>query len=161
MLEREQLYRVWSRLRSRCNNPKVRSYKNYGGRGITVCKRWDDFNTFLSDMGPRPAGYSIDRIDNNGNYEPSNCRWATMRDQNNNRRDNRVVEFRGEKMTLRRAVELSGFKAGHKTIESRLKRGWGLEEALTQPLLPAGERKRFGRARKAAPSSLSGDERNG
>ena len=154
--ERGQLYKVWSHLRDRCNDPKTRNYKNYGGRGIKVCERWNSFEAFLSDMGPRPAGHSIDRIDNNGNYEPSNCRWATMRDQNNNRRDNRMVEFRGERMTLRRAVQLSGINLCHKTIEGRLRHGWSLEEALTQPSIPAGERKRFGLERKASVASPAG-----
>lgn len=80
-------YRSWKSMRTRCNNPNEKSYKDYGGRGITVCKRWDSFVNFYTDMGERPEGdFSLDRIDNNGNYEPSNCRWATREQQNRNHR---------------------------------------------------------------------------
>ncbi len=76
---------IWQGIRSRCNNPNVRSYKNYGGRGISVCNRWDSFENFLEDMGERPSGMQIDRIDNNGNYEPANCRWVTNYENQQNK----------------------------------------------------------------------------
>ncbi len=86
-------YTIWNAMRQRCENPKQKAYKNYGGRGIEVCKRWLKFENFYADMGPRPSRkYSIDRIYNDGNYEPGNCRWATASDQQRNKRPRRKKE---------------------------------------------------------------------
>lgn len=85
-------YKSWQSMKQRCKNKKHIYFHNYGGRGIKVCTQWDrSFESFLSDMGERPAGTSIDRVDNNGNYELSNCRWATPTQQQHNRRDNRCA----------------------------------------------------------------------
>jgi hypothetical protein len=79
-------YNSWYNMKTRCNNPNHDSYPNYGGRGITYCKRWESYKNFLEDMGPRPPGTTIDRIDPDGNYEPGNCRWSTPKEQIFNRR---------------------------------------------------------------------------
>lgn len=91
-------YAIWSSMKARCSNPRHKQYKDYGGRGITVCPEWaDSFERFLADMGARPdQNSSIDRIDNNLGYSPSNCRWATSKQQNNNNRGNRMLTIQGE-----------------------------------------------------------------
>jgi hypothetical protein len=117
-------------MKRRCRNYGDASYVNYGGRGILVCDRWaDDFEAFLADMGHRPSPeHSLDRINNDGNYEPGNCRWATQKDQSNNQRRNRMVEFRGRRMTLQQACEEAGIP--HRRVRRRLGEGWNIQSAL-------------------------------
>lgn len=133
-MSRTNVHAVWRMMRDRCSNPNNAAYKNYGGRGIRVCERWDSFENFLNDMGSRPDGYSIDRIDNDGNYEPSNCRWATTKQQLNNQRRNRVIELNGERKTIAQWADSLGID--WYTLRSRLDRyGWTIERALTTPKL--------------------------
>src|SRR6185312_10608693 len=99
---------TWRRMLLRCNNPKSTGYQHYGGRGIRVCDRWMDFQTFLADMGEPPQGMSIDRINNDGNYEPSNCRWATRQEQNSNTSRNVYVTVDGRRATLADLARLVG-----------------------------------------------------
>ena len=123
-------YRSWVQMRSRCRNPKHHAWALYGGRGITVCERWDDFATFLTDMGPRPSTkHSLDRIDVNGNYEPGNCRWATATEQGNNRRDNRYLTHNGQIKTIALWADELGLCV--QMIHGRLKRGWSESDALS------------------------------
>jgi hypothetical protein len=91
---------LWNNMRQRCENPNSTTYYAYGARGITVCERWRSFDNFYADMGPRPGGMSLDRIDNGGPYSPENCRWASAKDQCSNTRKNRFVLFNGNKITL-------------------------------------------------------------
>lgn len=97
-LRQTKEYRVWAGIIQRCNNPNCNRYKDYGGRGITVCDRWLKFENFIADMGMKPSPkHTMDRIDNDGNYEPINCRWATDEEQRRNRRDNRWIEYNGQR----------------------------------------------------------------
>lgn len=131
-LDRE--YRIWHTMKQRCLNPKNVGYHRYGGRGITVCDSWAaNYSSFIRDMGPAPSEkHSIERIDNNGNYEPGNCRWATAKEQCRNKSDNRYVIIDGNTMTLIRACEI--FQINYETARHRLLRGWDIKKTfLTAP----------------------------
>lgn len=134
-LSNTPIYRVYRTMLSRCYNPNVERYPIYGARGIRVCDRWrgdGGFENFMSDMGPRPDGYSIERRNSDGAYEPSNCRWANAKEQANNTARNRRIEWQGRNQTLAQWSEEIGIKAI--TIHMRIKAGWTVEKALTMPL---------------------------
>lgn len=128
-------FRSWSSMLSRCSNPNATGYERYGGRGIKVCDRWRaGFENFLADMGTKPDGMSLDRINVNGNYEPSNCRWATRLEQANNRRDSVRAVVGGEEMTLTYAMAAAGSLASRSQVYRRISvYGWDSERAVTQP----------------------------
>ena len=117
-------------MRTRCLNPRARQYPEYGGRGITVCERWNDFSAFLADMGARPAGMTIDRRDNSKGYEPGNCRWATMKTQENNKRSNVLIEHDDHRLTVAEWADRTGI--GYQTLRKRIEAGWSPARALTQ-----------------------------
>lgn len=128
-------YVVWNAMRARCTNPKNPTFPRYGGRGIKVCAKWrEDFVAFLNDMGKRPSPqHSIERNNNDGNYEPGNCRWATPTEQSNNRRSNLILTFKGEQRTAAEWSRIMGISQS--TIHARLHElGWTTERALTQPV---------------------------
>jgi lambda repressor-like predicted transcriptional regulator len=117
---------------TRCTREIGERWQDYGARGITVCERWQTFDAFVVDMGNRPDGLSLDRIDNNKGYEPGNCRWATKKEQARNSRKNRLVPFQDQVMTLSEVCERTGLP--YDTLRSRLDRGWPVERAITAPL---------------------------
>ena len=123
-----QTYHTWENMIQRCTNLNVRLYQNYGGRGIEVCGRWLKFENFLEDMGERPYGTTIDRIDNDGNYEPANCRWSTYFTQRRNRNDIRWITINNKTMCLKDWCKIR--KLIYKTILKRLKLGWSISKAL-------------------------------
>ena len=131
-MSRSRTYRQWAAMLQRCHNKKNSNYPYYGGRGITVCASWSDFTVFLSDMGECPDGLSIDRIDNQRGYEPGNCRWVTPRVQGNNRRDNIHATFNGQTLTMAEWARVAGLRK--ETFLNRIKRGWDIERALTEPV---------------------------
>jgi len=132
---RSKEFRIWSRMKGRCESPAYHHFKDYGGRGITVCERWQRFQNFLDDMGRCPPKMSIERKDVNGNYEPSNCKWATAIEQANNRRNSLILTFNGKTQTVSQWSRELGFIAG--TIGRRLARGWAAGKALSTPLKPS------------------------
>ena len=126
-------YKSWESMLERCRNPNHKFYSRYGGRGISVCERWYEFEEFYKDMGPRPRGRSLHRINDDGDYEPENCCWATQTVQNRNRGDyNHVIVYNGKAKCLSEWSEITGIN--RVTIRNRIRRGWSIEEALTRPV---------------------------
>ena len=129
---RSRWYNIWKQIVKRCTDPKDPAWDRYGGRGITVCDRWRDPASFLSDMGEPPPGLSIDRINNNAGYSPENCRWASQRQQCRNKRNNIRVERNGQTMCLTEAAELAGLPP--RAVLDRVRLGWSFDRALSTPL---------------------------
>lgn len=125
-------------MKDRCLNPKHKAFSDYGGRGITICDRWMVFENFLADMGERPDGMEIDRIDNDGNYEPGNCRWVTSAENKRNTRRNVWITHDGRTMCLEDWSTETGLPK--ETLRSRILRGWDAEKALTTPPGAANKR---------------------
>jgi hypothetical protein len=123
-------YRTWSCMKSRCYNDQDKKWDRYGGRGIKIQHDWiDSFEAFYRDMGPKPRGMTIDRINTNGDYTKDNCRWATQKTQQNNRTNNKILVVNGEAMTMQLASEKYGISSDK--VQQRLKRGWTEMQALS------------------------------
>jgi hypothetical protein len=139
-LSRTPQYRVWSAMLSRCYCETSSLYKWYGARGIKVCERWQNsYENFLADMGNRPTGGELERIDNDGNYEPTNCRWATRRQQSQNTRRNYTITYCGQTYCLSEWARRLGINP--KTLHNRIySRGWDDVRALTTPVKPTPAR---------------------
>jgi hypothetical protein len=127
-------YSAWAAMLQRCRNPKNPRYSQYGGRGISVCEEWLQFEPFLTDLGEPPEGHSLDRIDNDGNYEPSNVRWSDRISQQNNRRCNHLLTYDGITDTVTGWSRRAGLTAH--VIRKRLRLGWSVEDTLTKPVTP-------------------------
>jgi hypothetical protein len=123
-------YRIWLAMKNRCGNAKTSNFNNYGGRGISVCKEWLVYENFVADMGLCNEGLSIERNDVNGNYEPSNCKWASRDEQANNTRSNVFIKHDGKRMTRTQWEKELGL--GKTTIRARMRLGWSIEDALTR-----------------------------
>ena len=151
-LSDKRIYYIYYAIKDRCYNPKTKCYKRYGGRGITMCDEWkNDFKTFYvwavangykEEILPNGRNkWTIDRIDTNGNYEPSNCRWITIKEQSRNTRKNKLIEFNGEKHTLSEWTEILNLP--YSRIYKRLSDGWSVERAFTTPVIEKHINKKY------------------
>lgn len=129
--EEKAIYHVWRSMRKRCVNPKAKNFRYYGARGITICERWEKFENFLSDMGDRPKGTSLERIDNDGGYCPANCKWATTEEQNRNKSNKRLITLDG--LTLNVSDWGRRINGNPSLVFGRLKNGWDERRAVTVP----------------------------
>lgn len=125
-------YRTWDAMRRRCNDPKHPQYPDYGGRGIKVCQEWGKFENFIAAMGAAPKGMSIDRINNDGNYEPANCRWATKMTQANNKRNTTYVKYKGRMVPVAELARIGGMN--RTAVKQRIAYGWSAEDAISTPI---------------------------
>lgn len=126
-------HRTWLYMRNRCYNKNLKCYENYGGRGIKVCDRWlFSFENFYEDMGKRPDGYSIERIDNDGDYSPENCKWIPMSEQAKNKRNVVKIRYNGEIRTMKEWSIITNLSVA--TIEYRYRAGWDVEKMMTKPM---------------------------
>lgn len=125
-------YSSWRAMMERCYNSKHEAYERYAGRGIVVCERWHSVLNFMADMPPRPSGFTLERKDNSGNYEPGNCEWATRKTQARNRRNNKLLTWRGHTQPVSVWAEELGLEPD--TLSIRLRKGWSIQRAMTEPL---------------------------
>jgi len=124
-------YYIWRSMKARCYNKKSKNYNRYGGRGISVCRKWlISFENFLKDMGLRPKGYQLDRINNDGNYCKSNCRWSTPRENANNRRSSRLFEYNGKLISIAEMARINGIT--RQGMRYRIESGYSIERAITK-----------------------------
>ena len=136
----DRLYRIWKNMKRRCDSPNDKRYKTYGGKGVKVCEEWsNNYQSFKEwayangyDDSAEFQKCTLDRVDNDGDYEPNNCRWATMKEQANNKRTNRIVVYNGCKYTLTQLAEKIGMNKT--TLKERLNMGWSVEDAVNRPI---------------------------
>lgn len=145
-------FQAWVDMRWRCSKDSIECWDHYGGRGIIVCEQWQNsFRTFLTDMGPRPSKkHSLDRINNDGNYTPENCRWATRSEQQRNRQKTQKLTFNGETLPVVEWAERLGWS--HHVLFTRIKRGWPVSDILTIPP--------YGRYKNAMTATIDGRTQN-
>lgn len=133
-LTNTRIYKAWLNMKSRCYNPNVPKFKNHGGKGITVCNEWLNFENFCkwSMENGYDAKLTIDRINNELGYGPDNCRWSTYKEQNNNTKQNHIISFNGKSQTIAQWADELGFV--YNTLAERIRRGWSIEEAFNHPV---------------------------
>lgn len=137
-MSKTSTYGIWRGVKNRCLNSNVKGFSNYGGRGIAICDRWNigengksGFECFIEDVGERPSKkHSIERLDVNGHYAPGNVAWATLKEQANNRRCTRFIDYQGSRISLSEAIETSGCKIHYEIVAGRIARGWSVMDAL-------------------------------
>lgn len=129
---KQDIYSIWDSMIARCDRPSRKDFHRYGGSGISVCDRWKTFQNFYNDMGDRPDGMSIDRIDNTKGYHPDNCRWATAKTQARNQSKNRLITYGGRTQCLSAWAEEIGMSSI--SLQSRLDRGWSVERSIEEPI---------------------------